>query len=353
MNRLRNATIKDVARAAGVSYSTVSRVVNNHPHVRPDKRARVLEAMARLGYVANLQARSLVGGRTGVIGLLIQEFGNEYNGQVVFGIDEALYAAQYQLMLHTTHRHASQEPQVVQALTRGLTDGLLLLVPLEPGKYLTELHQRRFPYVVIDHQGFDEYSPTVGAANWDGAYSAMRYLIELGHRRIGFLAGVPVLSGAKDRFAAYRAALADYGLPFDEALVAPGEFSQPVSYRSAARLLDLPEPPTAIFAANDLSAMGVYDAVRDRGLSIPQDISVIGFDDIPQAARLHPPLTTVRQPLVEMGRTAVRILLDIINAPDRPLERVVLDTALIIRESCQPPRQPAAAGRVQLRRPAE
>jgi LacI family transcriptional regulator len=334
----RNVTIKDVAREAGVSYSTVSRVLNNYRHIDPHKRQRVLEAVAQLGYVANLQARGLVGGRSRVVGLLIPDLNTQYAGQIIQGIDEELAAADYELILQTTHRHKNKETLFVNTVTRGMIDGLLLLLPHELEAYLDALHVRQFPYVVIDHQGFDDFSPTVGVDNWHGAYAATTYLIGLGHRRIGFISGRTDTSSAADRLAAYKATLHEAGIPFDPDLVQPGEFNQQRGYLAANSLLDLTQPPTAIFAANDQSAFGVYEAVRSRGLRIPQDISVVGFDDAPQAIHMHPALTTVRQPLMAVGRSAARLLLKYVETSNRPLERVVLPTQLIIRESCQPHR---------------
>lgn len=334
--KTRNITIKDVAREAGVSYATVSRVLNNYQHVKPDKRAQVLDAMQRLGYVANPQARSLVSGRSQVLGLLVHDLGNAYTAEIIHGIDETLVASGYELMLYTTHRQKHKEAVFVNTLTYGLIDGLLLLLPLNPGSYLEKLRDQRFPYVVIDHQGFDDSSPTVVATNWQGAYDATRYLVELGHTRIGFIAGTPELSSAVERLEGYRAALAGHGIEFDPQLVQNGDFKQHPGFAAANALLDLKEPPTAIFAANDLSAMGVYEAIRGHNLRIPEDVSVIGFDDIPHTTVMHPPLTTVRQPLIEMGRLATRMLLERIENPDQPARRIVLPTELIIRSSCQP-----------------
>lgn len=337
--RSRQVTIVDVAREAGVSYSTVSRVMNGYPHVSAEKRESVLNAMTRLGYVVNQQARSLAGGRSHVIGLLVPDVGNGYIGEIMRGIDDELAAAQYDLMLYTTHRQKTKESIYVATLTRGMTDGLLLLLPLNPEAYLSALHEEQFPYVVIDHQGFDDFSPTVIATNWQGAYDATTYLIELGHRRIGFIAGTPALSSAIERLEGYKAALAAHGIAFQPALIANGDFAQSASYEAANVLLDLPQPPTAIFAASDMSAFGAMEAIRNRGLNIPQDISVIGFDDIPMSAHMHPALTTVRQPLAEMGRRATRMLFKLIDNPEEEVGRVMLDTELVIRDSCSPPRQ--------------
>lgn len=329
-----NATIIDVAREAGVSYATVSRVVNNKAHVKPGTRERVLVAMQRLGYVANLQARSLAGGRTQVVGLLVQDLGTAYIGEIIRGIDGELAAAGYDLVLYTTHRQTARESTHVTTLTRGLADGLLLVLPRNPEAYLETLRAHAFPYVLIDHDGTDSAAPAVGATNWQGAYDATCYLIALGHKRIGFIAGTRGLQAAEDRRAGYLAALAAHDLPADLALIVEGNFLQPESYNATGALLHLPAPPTAIFAANDVSAFGVMEAVRDQGLRIPQDVSIVGFDDIPQASNVHPPLTTVRQPLEEMGRAATRMLLDQLADPQHPPGRVDLPTELIIRHSC-------------------
>jgi LacI family transcriptional regulator len=334
-------TIVDVARAAGVSYATVSRVINGKEHVKPEKRARVLQAMDELGYVANRQARSLAGGRSNIIGLLVPGLDTAYIGEVARGIDQELQAAEYDLMLYTTHHHHAKESAFVTMLSRGLADGLLLILPRRPGSYLPSLRQRQVPYVLIDHQGIDRQGPSVGATNWQGGYDATQYLIELGHRRIGFITGTLDLACSMDRLEGYRAAHRDAGLTPAPELVAEGDFMQPTGYQGAHQLLALPERPTAIFASNDVMAFGAMEAARERGLRIPQDISIIGFDDIPQADHVHPRLTTVRQPLEEMGRAATRMLIQRIAHPDLPPARIELPTRLIIRASCEAPSLPA------------
>ncbi len=334
-------TIKQVAERAGVSMSTVSHVLNGTHFVSPELTQRVLNAVQELDYRLNPVARSLAGGRSGVIGLMIPEVAVSYSGEILRGIDEELASAGYDLLLHTTHNQRVKEPVFVHTLAHGLTEGLLLLLPSDPNAYLAPLHNKKFPYVVIDHQGFDDFSPTVVSTNWRGAFDATQYLIELGHRRIGFVAGASHTSSAHERLQGYRAALQQAGLPFDAELVREGFFLRTPSYEAALHLLDLPDPPTAIFTANDVSAFGVIDAIHSRGLRFPDDVSVIGFDDIPEAAAARPALTTVRQQLVEMGRTAVRMLMEYITQPERPMQRVTLDTELIIRESCKPPKNSA------------
>lgn len=329
-------TIFDVAREAGVSYSTVSRVVNNKG-VSADKRERVVKAMADLGYVANLQARSLAGGRTNIIGLLVHGLNVSYFGEIVRGIDDELGLRNYDLMLYTTHRRKLRESAYVTRLTRNLVDGLLLVLPRNTETYIEMLRQRHFPHVLVDDRGVNFSAPAVGATNQRGGYDATRYLLDLGHRRIGFITGDMTLGSAVERLEGYRLALTEAGLAVDPQLIAEGDFMQPKGYSAATQLLRLPQRPTAIFASNDVSAFGAMEAARVLGLRIPDDCSIIGFDDIPQASQVHPPLTTVRQPLAEMGRAAAQLLLTYIEQPDAPIQRIELPTELIIRESCRPP----------------
>src|SRR5512145_235886 len=182
-------TIFDVAAASGVSYGTVSRVLNNDPHVHPETRARVIEEIGRLGYVTNRQARSLAGGKSNTIGLLVPDLGTAYIGEIIHGIDAELSLSELDLILYTTHRTASKEASYVANLAEGMVDGLLLVLPRNPIDYVGTLTRRKFPFVLIDHQGTGENCSAVGATNWQGAYTATEYLIKLGHTRIGFITG--------------------------------------------------------------------------------------------------------------------------------------------------------------------
>lgn len=330
---IRSVTIRDVAKEANVSYSTVSRVLNNNKHVRPEKRQLVLEAVTRLGYIVNQQARSLAGGSSDVIGLLVPDIGTMYTGQVMFGVDEVMGKLGYDIMLHTTHNRKAKEALYINRLSMGMTDGLLLLLPLD-FEYLSILHEKRFPYVVIDNKDFDDFSPTVGANGYSGACEAMRYLIGLGHRRIGHISGKLSISSGQERLRAYKDMLAEHDIPYEAELVIEGDFTQMAAYPITQTLLDLPQPPTAIFASNDETALGTMDAIRNRGLTIPDDISLVGFDNIPQAALAHPALTTVHQPMKEMGRVAAEMLVEYMKYPGKPVEKVVLSTHLVIRDSC-------------------
>jgi LacI family transcriptional regulator len=335
-------TIFDVAEASGVSYGTVSRVINHDPHVKAATRARVMSAIERLGYVINRQAQSLArGGQTHVIGVLVPDLGTGYIGEIVRGIDVELDHAGYDLMLFTTHRRASQEANYVASLVQGVVEGLLLVLPRNPADYLGTLSGRQFPHVLIDHQGVDTHSPAVGAANWQGAFVATEHLINLGHQRIGFITGSMDLGCAQDRLEGYKAALRTHHLPETPELISEGDFFQNSGVAAANVLFDLPEPPTAIFASNDMMAMGAMDAIRHRGLRVPDDVSIVGFDDIPQAAMVYPPLTTVRQPLEQMGRIATQVLLDKLKNPEVITNRIELPTELVVRSSTSAPKDRA------------
>jgi len=331
-------TIVEVAAEAGVSFGTVSRVINNDIHVKPETRERVLETMERLHFVANRQARGLAGGKSNIIGMLVPDLGTGYIGEIIRGIDSELGVAGYDMMLYTTHRTAAKEASYVANLAQNMVDGLLLVLPRNPADYTGALTRRKFPFVLIDHQGTGKDCPAVGATNWQGAYNATDYLIKLGHKRIGFITGWLDLGAAVDRLEGYKTALRTNHISFDPELVYEGTFDQPDGYTGTKRFLDLENPPTAIFASNDVMAMAAMDAVRERGLKAPEDISILGFDDIPQASRVRPALTTVRQPLEQMGRVATQMLLEILKHPENKPDRIELPTELIIRDSTAKPK---------------
>jgi LacI family transcriptional regulator, galactose operon repressor len=337
-NHTYKVTIIDVAAEANVSYGTVSRVINNDIHVKQETRDRVLKTMQRLGYVANRQARSLAGGKTNSIGVLVPDLGTGYIGEIIRGIDAELGLIDIDLILYTTHRTASKEANYVANLATGMVDGLLLVLPRNPADFIGTLTQRNFPYILIDHQGIGQDCHAVGATNWQGGFTATEYLIKLGHNRIGFITGWMDLGCALERLDGYRSALRTNHIPEDQELIYEGTFFQPDGFIGASTLLDLSNPPTAIFASNDIMAMGVMDAVRHKGLNVPDDISVIGFDDIPQASVIRPALTTIRQPLEKMGQVATQLLLELLRQPQKSIGRIELPTELIVRDSCHAPR---------------
>lgn len=328
-------TIIDVARESGVSYSTVSRVLNGFEHVKDSTRERVLEAANTLGYVANLQARSLAGGKTNIIGILVPGLDNGYISEIVRGVNEESFAQSYNMMLYTTHRFQGKESTYAKSVVSGLSDGLLLVVPITQASYLDVLQEQNFPYVLVDQNDNTGKSHVVDSTNWQGAYDAVTYLIKLGHRKIVHLTGLPGLQSAVDRLAGYKAALQDHGIEVRNDYIVEGNFMQSQGYAKTQEIITMSDRPTALFAANDLSALGAIEAARDHGLSIPNDISIIGFDNISQGLITYPKLTTIHQSLAEMGRIAVQLLLEQINNPDYQPQRVTLPTHLVERESCR------------------
>lgn len=331
----RNITAMDVANEAGVSLATVSRVLNGYEFVKDSTRTRVVEAMEKLGYVANWQARSLASGSSRLIGLLVPNLDMGYVGTIVQAIDRELERNNYDLILYTSHRRPDKETFYVSSVANGMTEGLLLVAPQGPANYLNTLRKQNYPYILIDQVDSKENGSYVEASNWQGAYDATTYLLELGHTRIAFIKGELSVQSALDRLEGYRDALKEYDVPIQDDLIISGDYQQQTSYESTKRLLQtIDSLPTAIFASNDLSAFGAMDAARECGLFIPDDISIIGFDDIPQADLVYPKLTTVRQPLDEMGQVAVKLLLERIEHPEHPPQSMRLPTQFIIRDSC-------------------
>jgi LacI family transcriptional regulator len=341
--RSRRPTIFDVARRSGVSYSTVSRVVNGHVNVKSATRERVQSAMAELGYVPHLTARALASGRTQTIGLLARGIDNPFFSAVIKGVDQEVSHADYDLLLCTTHNRNEQEGEYVARLSHGMTDGLLIVVPTALPDYVSQLRAERFPFVLIDHDSDAPGCTIVNAANRTGTREGIAYLIGLGHRRIGFITGRPDVGSAMERLVGYREAMRDGGLPVEEELIVRGDFMEERGYTAGQELLALPRPPTAIFASSDTAAFGVISAARDAGRRVPDDLSVLGFDDIVEAAWFGAGLTTVRQPLREMGRVAVQRLVSLLADPSQPPTRVVMETELVVRHTTAPPRR--AAGR--------
>ncbi|MDT0158122.1 LacI family DNA-binding transcriptional regulator [Microbacterium sp. ARD32] len=325
-------TIHDVARTAGVSVATVSKAINGRDGVAPATLAHVLGVVEELGYASSLVATSMRRRRTNVIGVLVAEF-EPFALQLLQGVSTALQGTQYDVLAYagsvSAGEHRGWEQRSLSRLGGTLIDGAIVVTPTSTPA------DASVPIVAIDpHEGPDGPS-TVSVINVDGARAATEHLIALGHRRIGHLRGRNDLISAQQREQGYRSALAAAGIPFDPALVAEGGYRAADSTAGAHALLDLPHPPTAVFAANDLSALEMIRVAGERGLRVPADLSVIGFDDIPDAASHVPQLSTVRQPLTEMGAAAVRVLLSMLDGGDR--EDVRMPAELKARESTAAP----------------
>jgi LacI family transcriptional regulator len=329
-------TIQDVARAAGVSVSTISRVLNNKDDVAPETTEKVRRVMQELNYTASLAAKSMRSRTTKVIGLILPEVTEPFDLEIIKGAGAVIRDSGYDLMIYTSGNHplsrrASWELEQLALLSGGLTDGCIVVTPSAPS----------FPntgrIVVIDPLGDGASVPSVIARNRVGALHVMSYLIGLGHRRIGFIGGRSDTLSAMRRFIGYKDGLEMAGIPFDPELVLGGDYSREGGRAAALQLLDRPERPTAIFAANDQSAFGVMDIAQELGIRIPQDLSLVGFDNIPEAAQVTPKLTTVDQSVREMGTLATRLLLGILRG-EIPQEKLVkVPTNLVIRDSCQAP----------------
>lgn len=334
------ATIADVARHAGVSIATVSRVVNERYGVAAATVERVKIAIDELGYEASLIARSLRSQQTNVIGVLVSDI-EPFSAEVLKGVANALRRTGYELIVYSGGHGGSQvgwEKRYLSRLSGTLTDGTILVTPT-----VTDVPSRQ-PVVAVDpHTGNTSFT-TVASQNYEGAMSATQHLLDLGHTRIGFLGGRADLESARLREAGYRDALAAAGTAFDQALVADGGFKRETALAPARALLSRPERPTAVFAANDLSAIATMEVAAELGLRVPDDLSVVGFDNVPESALTDPPLTTVDQSIQRLGEVAAEILIDAIVTPRATEPREVrLPAALVVRRStaiCPTPTTP-------------
>ncbi len=293
--------------------------------------------MLELGYVAHVTARALASGRTNTVGLLAEEIDNPFFSVVIKGIDHEVSAADYDLLLCTTHNRRQKEAEYVARLSHGMVDGLLIVLPTGLPEYVAQLRHESFPFVLVDHDSEAPGCTTVNAANRPGTREGIAYLIGLGHRRIGFITGRQDVGATHQRLAGYRDAVREAGFPADDSLVVEGDFLEPRGYEAAGELLSLTDPPTAIFASSDVAALGVLRAARDAGLEVPRDLSVLGFDDIVEASYASTALSTVRQPLREMGHIAVQRLMSLLADPAQPPVRIVMETELLVRQTTAPP----------------
>ena len=327
-------SITDVAKAAGVSVSTVSRVLNDRADVASDTQERVLAVIDELGYTSNLAARSMRSRRKNLMGLVVPDIGFPYSIEIMKGINRAVAESTFDLLLYTTgdvrKTGAASHEQHYVSLYNSIADGVLI-VASAAADFNTDA-----PIVSIDPHGVDPSYPFVQATNYEGAREAMQYLLELGHRRIAFIAGRPEIDSGQRRLKGYRDTLVEAGIPVDEQLIAKGDFSTAVGHRCARELLSRPEPPTAVFAANDQSAIGVFQAAAELGVRIPEDCSVLGFDNIPEARYMG--LTTVDQFLEQMGYVAFQMLVQLIDQEELEDRVYRMPTDLVIRNSCRPPR---------------
>ncbi|MCS6844341.1 MAG: LacI family transcriptional regulator [Caldilineales bacterium] len=338
------ATIYDVAKRAGVSTATVSKVLSNTPYVSEATRAKVLAAVAELGYVPSLAARGLTKARTYLLALVIPYtsdylYSDPHLLELFRGIEQETRAREYQILLSTADRkmagaHAveSAAEPYQRAVRSQYADGVIVVASSAFGSETPPPLAQQLPTVGIGYHALGGRH-TVHSDDRSGAAAATRHLLALGHRRIGVITAVPQITALLRRLEGHRQALAEAGVPWDPALMVWGDFSDASGYRAVEPLLALPHRPTAIFSFNDRMAMGATKRLREAGLRVPEDVSVVGFDDIPAAAFFDPPLTTVRQPAREMGVAAARLLFDLIEGRPAEAEEIVLPTELVVRSS--------------------
>jgi LacI family transcriptional regulator len=332
-------TLEEVARLAGVSRSTVSRVVNSSPHVSAHTREKVWKAIQSAGYQPHAAARSLVTNRTQIISVIIPEavntlFSDPFFPLLLRGATDACNARRYQLMLSLFTASADRREMYRRVLYSGLVDGVIVASSPLDDPLVAALREDQILFVSVGRHP-DGGVHYVDVDNVGGARMATEHLIRLGHRRIATITGPLNTVAGQDRLTGYRQALEGHRIPVEEELIAEGDFAEG-SGRAATRQL-LPLSPDAIFAASDMMAIGALKAARDAGLRIPQDIALAGFDDVPLASVVEPALTTVRQPIERLGSMAVEILLDILDN-ERDAEsrtnRIILPTELVVRASC-------------------
>jgi LacI family transcriptional regulator len=332
-------TVSDVARRAGVSTMTVSRVINESGAVSPDTRARVNGAILELGYMPNVLARQLRSMRTRMIALVVTDIRNPFFTTIASGVEDTARARGYAVMFCSTYDSEVDESEYVRVLIQRRVDGVLLVPACGGGSSVQLLQKHGLPTVVLDRHLVDASVDEVRADSKGGAYEGVRHLVELGHRQIAILSGPQGVSTSTDRVAGYLEALTEASIAGDRGQILFGEFTEASGYSMARQVIEAKPRPTAIFAANNFIAFGAMRAIREAGLRVPDDISLVAFDDLPPEWVFDPMLTVVTQPAYEIGTKAAELLLERLggDAPDRP-RGIVLPSCLIIRRSTAPPR---------------
>jgi LacI family transcriptional regulator len=332
-------TIRDVANKAGVSVTTVSRVLNGKDDISELTIQKVQAVVEELGYASSLAARGMRSRRTNLLGLILHDVASLYSQEIMRGVNQAIAKIDKDLIIYTSggldrENVAQHERYYVTLLNGSITDGAIMVTPTAT-QFTTHA-----PLVIIDPNNESPDYPAIIATNQEGALAAMSYLTDLGHRRIGHIAGEMKLISANQRLQGYKDGLAAAGIPLNQDLIEIGDYTTETAVICARKLLSLPNRPTAIFAANDVSAIGVYQAAREFGLQIPADLSVIGFDNLREAVYLTPPLTTLDQSIEKMGTMATEMIVKLVKGESLPINPAEeghvfkIPTQLVIRDSC-------------------
>jgi DNA-binding LacI/PurR family transcriptional regulator len=334
----RPTSIKDIARKANVSFSTVSRALQNSPLISRPTAERIQKIARESGYRASAVARGLVTRRTKTIGVVVTSIADPFVSEVVDGIEECCNDHGYSVILANSNADPDRERNVVQAFYERRVDGIVVTSSRVGALYIPLLSEMRVPIVLVNNQHPGEFVHSVMIENVQASREATNHLIQLGHRRIAYLGDRFGHQSDTERFSGYRQALDNSGLPFVPELVVHGDGKSEEAIAAAEFLLRLPEPPTAVFCYNDMTALGVLRALRARKLQVPDDISVVGFDDLFIASYTDPPLTTVHQPRRRMGVLAMESLLRLMRGED-PSPAITVTAELVVRESSGPPRK--------------
>ncbi len=338
------ANIKDVAKRANVSITTVSHIINQTRYVSDELTDRVKKAMEELDYHPNSLARGLRSGKTKTIGLVIPDISNQFFAEISRKIEDNGFEYGYSVILCNTDDDSQKEKSYIDVLLAKKVEGIIFISSGAESNNLEKTMDFSIPIVVVDRDIKENNYDVVLVDNSIGGFEATRYLIELGHRRIGCIGGPSPITPSAQRVAGYKRALQEAGIPVDTDLIIFGDFRYESGNKAMCALLSLPQPPTAVFASNDMMALGAIQAVNDKGMKIPDDISVIGFDNIPFSQTISPTLTTMAQPIHEMANLVVDLLIDKIKLQrqrsraeeQKPAyKRIVLETKLIKRNSCR------------------
>lgn len=335
--------LEDVARRAGVSVSTVSRVLNEPGMVNEQTRARVQAVVDEMGYYPSRVARRLrvESGRSNLIGLVIPDIQNPFFADIARGVEDVAQQQGYMVFLGNSDEDAGKEKRYLNVMRAESVDGIIVPPVSESDGAVLDLARSGLPIVCVDRRLLKASVDTVIVDNARGVHEAMEHLIRLGHRRIGFIEGLPHLSTSRERLQGYRQALESHGIEPDGSLVRQGNSRQESGRQLAGELLELDDRPSALLVGNNLMTLGALEAIHARGLQIPEDVAIIGYDDMPWAQALDPPLTAVRQPGDEVGRRAMELLLQRVREPRRSVSTVIMQPELVVRRSCGAGKAPA------------
>ncbi|TXF97198.1 LacI family DNA-binding transcriptional regulator [Massilia arenae] len=328
--------LSEVARLAGVAPITASRAIRGTGYVSDAARERIMAAAAQLNYTPDMLARRMRGDKSKLIGVFMNNYGPVVLHELVRAIGEQARKRDYDLLLFNADRFDSPDRMTTCATLSKLCDGLLLLMPTADDRFLDLVERQQLSCALVFFDARQLALPTIVLENRIGARRAVEHLIGLGHRRIAFIAGTKRTGQSAERERGYTEALAAAGIAVDPALVVDGAFNQPGGFAATRRLLELEAPPTAIFAANDEMAFGAIDAVASRGLKVPADVSVVGFDDISTASHVFPRLTTMHQPYEALAERAVREVVEMIEGRPPAAARIAFETELVVRDSTGP-----------------